>query len=164
MQDNRKTKDQLIAEGQQKQDPQGDETMKDQKKTKEQLIEELAEMRQRVAELEAVETEHKRTEEQIRYQSLLVGNVSDAIFSTDINFNILFRNPTLIVFFFNPSNQLPIRRKNLNPVVLGFRHIHVALRIHFTAKSFLKRDAQRQHLSLFGEHLHDGNSGTIQIL
>jgi len=35
--------------------------MKDQDKTKEQLINELAEMRQRMAELEASESERKRT-------------------------------------------------------------------------------------------------------
>ena len=37
--------------------------MKDQHKTKAQLIGELAELRQRIAELEATETERKRVEE-----------------------------------------------------------------------------------------------------
>ena len=40
--------------------------MKDDRKTKKQLINELAELRQRVAELEAVETERKRAEEALR--------------------------------------------------------------------------------------------------
>jgi PAS domain S-box-containing protein len=40
--------------------------MEDQHKTKEQLINELAEMRQRVAELEAADTERKRAEEALR--------------------------------------------------------------------------------------------------
>jgi phage regulator Rha-like protein len=40
--------------------------MKDERKTKEQLINELVEMRQRIAELEASETERKRTEEALR--------------------------------------------------------------------------------------------------
>lgn len=41
-------------------------SMKDIDKTKEQLIEELAKMRQRIAELEETETEHKRTDEKAR--------------------------------------------------------------------------------------------------
>ena len=43
--------------------------MKDQDKTKEQLVNELAQMRQRVAESEASETEHKRAEEDIRQRN-----------------------------------------------------------------------------------------------
>ena len=40
--------------------------MRDRDKTKKQLIGELAELRQRIIELEAVETEHKRAEEALR--------------------------------------------------------------------------------------------------
>ena len=40
--------------------------MKDEKKTKNQLIQELAEMRQRVAQLEALEIEYKRAGEALR--------------------------------------------------------------------------------------------------
>ena len=40
--------------------------MKDADKTKEQLISELAELRQRIAELEKVETEHERAEEALQ--------------------------------------------------------------------------------------------------
>ena len=40
--------------------------MKDQDRTKEQLTDELVELRQRVAELEAADTERKRTEEALR--------------------------------------------------------------------------------------------------
>jgi len=43
--------------------------MKDEHKTKEQLVNELVEMRQRVAELEAADTEHKRAEEEIRQRT-----------------------------------------------------------------------------------------------
>ena len=40
--------------------------MKDERKTKAQLVDELVEMRQRVAELEAADTERKRAEEELR--------------------------------------------------------------------------------------------------
>ncbi len=38
-------------------------------------------------------TEQKKLEDQIRYQALLLANVSDAVISTDIDFNILSWNP-----------------------------------------------------------------------
>ncbi|MEN6374093.1 MAG: PAS domain-containing protein, partial [Smithella sp.] len=41
---------------------------KDKDKTKDQLISELKKLRQQVAELEKSETEHKRTEEKLKYQ------------------------------------------------------------------------------------------------
>jgi PAS domain S-box-containing protein len=44
--------------------------MRDEDKTKEQVINELAELRRRVAELEAAQTEHKRTEEALRESEL----------------------------------------------------------------------------------------------
>jgi hypothetical protein len=52
--------------------------VKDQDKTREQLINELIELRQRVAELEAADTERRRAEEALRereelYRSLTVG-------------------------------------------------------------------------------------------
>jgi len=43
--------------------------MKDERKTKEQLTNELVELRQRVAELEASEIEHKRAEEALRWRN-----------------------------------------------------------------------------------------------
>jgi GAF domain-containing protein len=43
--------------------------MRDEPKTKEQLIDELVEMRQRIAELEAVDTERKRAEEEIKQRN-----------------------------------------------------------------------------------------------
>ena len=58
MKDQKKTKEQLARES-------GGETM-DQRKTEAQLVEELAECRQRVAELEASAAERKRAEEQIK--------------------------------------------------------------------------------------------------
>ncbi len=61
--------------------------MEDARKTKVQLIEELAELRQRIAESEAVETEHKRVEKALkdseaRYQDLY-DNAPDMFVSVD---------------------------------------------------------------------------------
>lgn len=42
--------------------------MKDEEKTKEQFINELKEMRQRVIELEASETDREKAEEKLKYQ------------------------------------------------------------------------------------------------
>jgi len=60
--------------------------MKDEGETKEQLINELAELRQRVAELEAADTERVRAEERLAYQAYLLANVNDAILATDDRF------------------------------------------------------------------------------
>jgi PAS domain S-box-containing protein len=62
--------------------------MKDDDKPKAQLIEELIEMRQRIAELEVLETKCKRLEEQLHYQDRLLQHISDAVISTDMEFNI----------------------------------------------------------------------------
>jgi PAS domain S-box-containing protein len=62
--------------------------MKDEDKSKAQLIDELVSLRQQVAELKSSEAERKRVEEQLRYQADLVENVSDAVISTDLDFNI----------------------------------------------------------------------------
>jgi PAS domain S-box-containing protein len=63
--------------------------MKDKDKTKEQLINELAELRQRIAELEASETEHKRVQEALRESEEklrhLFESVTDGIFAMDLN-------------------------------------------------------------------------------
>jgi len=56
--------------------------MKDEARTKEQLISELAELRQRITQLEALETRHKQTEERIQHLSLVlraVRNVNQLI-------------------------------------------------------------------------------------
>jgi|GEM_PF-499916 len=61
--------------------------MKDQDKAKEQLINELAQMRQRVTESEASETEHKRAEEEIRQRNreLAALNAIAAVVSQSLN-------------------------------------------------------------------------------
>ncbi|MBW2039217.1 MAG: PAS domain S-box protein [Deltaproteobacteria bacterium] len=71
--------------------------MKDKDKTKEQLINELVEMRQRVAELERAETEHKQEEEELRETNIFLSNILDSssfisIISTDLERNVLFWN------------------------------------------------------------------------
>jgi len=53
--------------------------MKDQDKTKEQLINELVEMRQRVAELQAADTEHKRAEEALQRQREELQAILDSV-------------------------------------------------------------------------------------
>ena len=70
--------------------------MEDEAKTKERLIGELAELRQRITQLEALETRHKQTEEALGkservYEELLVVS-SDMIFAVDTKGNFLFTN------------------------------------------------------------------------
>ena len=70
--------------------------MKDENVTKEQLILELAAMRQRVAEMEKIEGEHKRTDEALRESEKrykeVVESAADIIHTTDIQGNFLFAN------------------------------------------------------------------------
>ena len=71
-------------------------------KTKEQLMKELAEMRQRIAELETSETRHKQLEEMLRVQTdelqALIDGLSHTGIGVDIvstDYKILFQNQTL---------------------------------------------------------------------
>ncbi|MDV2503108.1 MAG: PAS domain-containing protein, partial [bacterium] len=61
--------------------------MKDEEKTKEQLVNELVEAHQRIAELEAGETERKRAEESLREAHLLLektfSSLNEAVFVVD---------------------------------------------------------------------------------
>ncbi len=61
--------------------------MNDQKKTKAQLIDELGDMRQRISELEHLESKHKRVEEALqeseaKYRSLVM-NIPEVVWTTD---------------------------------------------------------------------------------
>ena len=60
---------------------------------KEQLLVEVAELRQRIAELETSEAERKRAEEQLRGQALIFENIQDSIIVTDPEGNITNWNP-----------------------------------------------------------------------
>src|SRR4030043_1159013 len=70
--------------------------MKDENVTKEQLILELAAMRQRVAEMEKIEGERKRTDETLRKSEKrykeVVESAADIIHTTDIQGNFIFAN------------------------------------------------------------------------
>ncbi len=67
--------------------------MNDKDKTKRQSINELVELRQRIAEFEASNTEHKRAEEALwkskRFISLLFANITDFITVQDTDYNII---------------------------------------------------------------------------
>jgi len=73
--------------------------MKDESKTKKQLINELGELRQRVTELEAAETEGERTEEQLRAERNKLQAVVEAmeygLTIQDRDYNITYQNSVL---------------------------------------------------------------------
>ena len=71
--------------------------MKDEERTKEQLVHELAAVRQRIAALEALESEHKRSEEALRQNEerirLIVESALDAVITMDAQGLITGWNP-----------------------------------------------------------------------
>ena len=67
--------------------------MKDKDKTKEQFINELVELRQRIAELEALEAEHKRAEQETReYADSIVDTVREPLVVLDADLKIISAN------------------------------------------------------------------------
>ena len=70
--------------------------MEDESKTKRQLINELTQLRQRMAQLEAAETERKRTEEALRQSEARFRELADSLpettYETDDRGNITFAN------------------------------------------------------------------------
>ena len=67
--------------------------MKDEDKTKEQFINELVELRQRIAELEALEAEHKRAEQETReYAESIVDTVREPLVVLDADLRIISAN------------------------------------------------------------------------
>ena len=70
--------------------------MKDENKTKEQLINELVEMRQRVAKLEAADTERKRAEEALRIRNWAMRSSISAIVLADLQGNLIYVNPAFL--------------------------------------------------------------------
>jgi len=67
--------------------------MKKEKKTKDQLISELAKLRQRIAELEALEAEHKRAEQETReYAESIVDTVREGLVVLDADLRVISAN------------------------------------------------------------------------
>ncbi len=84
--------------------------MKDEAKSKQQLIDELAQMRQRVAELEALETARKRAEEALRdsealYHSL-VESLPQNIFRKDLEGRFTFGNENFCAVLGRPLSEI----------------------------------------------------------
>lgn len=84
--------------------------IKDQSKTKVQLLRELAELRRRVAKLEAAEGERKQAEAALsvsesRLQAI-IDSAKDSIFIKDINLNYVVANPAMAHLFGMPLQDI----------------------------------------------------------
>ncbi len=83
--------------------------MKDEQKTREQLLNKLVEMRQRVAELEAADAEHKQAEKAVREREelfrSLMENTYFGITLVDVNYKILMVNTAISRNFCKPVGE-----------------------------------------------------------
>jgi diguanylate cyclase (GGDEF)-like protein/PAS domain S-box-containing protein len=82
--------------------------MKDKKKTKDQLINELVELRQRIADLEASEVERKRAEKQLA--------------EAEKRYRTLFEQSPDAIVIIDPETTLPIVFNNSMVKLLGYSH------------------------------------------
>ena len=74
--------------------------MKDEDKTKEQFINELVELRQRIAELEALEAEHKRAEQETReYAESIVDTLREPLVVLDADLRVISANRSFYATF-----------------------------------------------------------------
>jgi len=95
--------------------------MKDEDKTKHQLISELAELRQRVAELEAAENERKRTEEALRESEekfrTIMESVNDVIFQLSPSGFISYASPNVEELYgYKPEELIGNHLKKTTPM------------------------------------------------
>lgn len=80
--------------------------MNDKDKTKEQFINELVELRQRIAELEALEAEHKRVEQEIReYAEGVVDTVREPLVVLDADLRVISANRSFYETFKAKSRE-----------------------------------------------------------
>jgi PAS domain S-box-containing protein len=66
--------------------------MRDEDKTKEQLITELVELRQRISEWEALESDRRRVEEKLRLQAEVLDQIRDAVIAIDNEQQVIYLN------------------------------------------------------------------------
>ncbi len=84
--------------------------MKERDKTKNQLIHEVAELRQRIAELEELETQHNQAEETLRqseekYRTILE-NIQEGYYEVDLAGNYTFLNDSMCRIWGYPKEEL----------------------------------------------------------
>jgi len=80
--------------------------MKDERKTKKQLINELVELRQRIAQLAALETEGEWTKENLKRYQYMVESAHDAIFFKDLENRYIIVNDKTLEAFGLPREQV----------------------------------------------------------
>jgi PAS domain S-box-containing protein len=119
--------------------------MKDKDKTKKQLLEDVAEMRQRVSELEKSERELKNTQASLEKYRTLFSHIHDVAYICDTEGNVMFVNDVFETvtghkpedFIGKPFAPL-FDEKNLNKVMNAYainlkgENTHIALRFKDT--------------------------------